>query len=186
AGWTSSSAFERFERECQTRALDRARQTLGTGSVQDVSLSASVLAQGAEVILGAHLDNSEVSIHFDALQRVDGSSQIGAFHYRPVIIIAREKISADDKLLLGVQALVLDKLQGRQPVTGLIIRGRDGIQSRVKLPLARAEAILEEIRRVESAPPRMVLNEHCQVCEFQARCHAQARRDDDLSLLRVT
>src|SRR5207237_8251223 len=102
----------------------------------------------------------------------------------PVIIIDWEKISAYDKLLLGVQALVLDKLQGRRPVTGLIIRGRDGIQSRVKLPLARAEAILEEIRRVESAPPRMVLNEHCQVCEFQARCHAQARKDDDLSLLR--
>src|SRR5437588_7333924 len=83
------SAFERFERECQTRALDRARQTLATGSVQDVSLSASVLVQGAEVILGAHLDNSEVSIHFDALQRVDGSSQVGAFHYQPVLVIAR-------------------------------------------------------------------------------------------------
>src|SRR5262249_1426794 len=154
-----------FERERRASALDRVRQTLGTGAVQNVSLTGSVLAQGAELIFGAHLENAEVSIHFDALQRVDGSSPVGAFHYQPVLIVAREKITAEYKLLLGVQALVLEKLQGWRPETGLIIRGRDGKQSRVKLPLARAEAIFEEIRHLEAAPPKMVLNEHCQVCE---------------------
>ena len=178
------SAFELFERECQTSAFYRARQTLASRCIQNVSLNGSVLAQGADMILCAHLDNSEVSIHFDALQRVDGSSQVGAFHYQPVLIVSREKITTEHKLLLGIQALVLDKLQGRRPLAGLIIRGRDGKQSRVKLPLARAEAIFEEIRHLESAPPKMVLNEHCQICEFQARCYAKARNDDDLSLVR--
>src|SRR5262245_39067861 len=86
------SAFELFERECKASALDRARRTLAAGAVQNISLSSSILAQGAELILCAHLDDSEVSIHFDALQRVDGFSQVGAFHYQPVLIVAREKI----------------------------------------------------------------------------------------------
>jgi predicted RecB family nuclease len=178
------SAFELFERECKATALARARQAFAMVSVENVSLSSTVLRQGAALILGAHLDNSEVSIQFDALQRVNGSSQIGDFHYQPVLIVSQEKITTEQKLLLGVQALVLETLQGRRPMTGIVIHGRDGKRSRVTLPLARAQAILERIRGLESAPPKMVLNQHCQVCEFQARCHAQAQNDDDLSLLR--
>ena len=33
-------------------------------------------------------------------------------------------------------------------------------------------------------PPRLVLNDHCQVCEFRQRCHEQAVQEDNLSLLR--
>ena len=32
--------------------------------------------------------------------------------------------------------------------------------------------------------PKFLLNAHCQVCEFHRRCHAQAVREDSLSLLR--
>ena len=35
-----------------------------------------------------------------------------------------------------------------------------------------------------SPPPRLVLNSHCQVCEFKKRCHTEATAKDDLSLLR--
>jgi predicted RecB family nuclease len=178
------SAFELFEGECKASALGRARQSLAVAPVENVALSGPVLAEGAEVIFSPHFDNSAVSIHFDALQRVDGRSDLGAFHYQPVLIVAREKIKAEHKLLLGVQAVVLGALQGRRPVSGLIIHGGDGKQSRVTLPLVRAEAVFEEVRHLESAPPKLILNEHCQVCEFQARCHTQARKNDDLSLLR--
>jgi hypothetical protein len=42
---------------------------------------------------------------------------------------------------------------------------------------------LQEIREM-ATPPRLVLNSHCQVCEFRQRCHAEATAKDDLSLLR--
>ena len=32
--------------------------------------------------------------------------------------------------------------------------------------------------------PRLLLNDHCPVCEFRQRCHDQAVREDNLSLLR--
>jgi predicted RecB family nuclease len=34
-----------------------------------------------------------------------------------------------------------------------------------------------------TSPPDLVLNRHCGQCEFQSRCHKQARGKDDLSLL---
>jgi predicted RecB family nuclease len=33
-------------------------------------------------------------------------------------------------------------------------------------------------------PPPLILNAHCQICEFRQRCHDQAVREDNLSLLR--
>src|SRR5262249_32394595 len=51
---------------------------------------------------------------------------------------------------------------------------------------ARAGRILREIKelRVRNAPPRLMLNSHCPACEFRHRCHDEAVRQDDLSLLR--
>ena len=34
------------------------------------------------------------------------------------------------------------------------------------------------------APPSLILNAHCQICEFRRRCHEQAVQEDNLSLLR--
>ena len=36
----------------------------------------------------------------------------------------------------------------------------------------------------ESGPPQLILNDHCQICEFRERCRAQAVQEDNLSLLR--
>jgi predicted RecB family nuclease len=41
---------------------------------------------------------------------------------------------------------------------------------------------LDQLREAE--PPRLVLNNHCQVCEFRQRGHQQAAREDSRSLLR--
>src|SRR5262249_28097257 len=35
-----------------------------------------------------------------------------------------------------------------------------------------------------AAPPKLVLNDHCQVCEFRQCCYDQAVQEDSLSLLR--
>jgi hypothetical protein len=50
----------------------------------------------------------------------------------------------------------------------------------------QAEQVLDEVKRHQAGgePPRLMLNGHCQECEFRQRCHAQAAKDDDLSLLR--
>src|SRR5207245_471604 len=48
-----------------------------------------------------------------------------------------------------------------------------------------AERLLREVEQARDAgPPLLILNDHCQVCEFRRRCHEQAVREDNLSLLR--
>jgi predicted RecB family nuclease len=179
-----SPPFESFERQRRAGAVARFRETLGTNALRDVSLNRSVLARGPNAVAGASLDGPGVLVKFDALRRTDGSSGLGDFHYEPVLVLAREKVAAEDKVLLAVQGLLLEEIQSHRPATGHIVHGREGRQSRVALPLVRAESVLAEVRRLESAPPKMVLNEHCQVCEFQARCLARAQAEDDISLLR--
>lgn len=178
------STFDVFEHERQARALVRFRETLGARALRDVAVSRSVLAQKAEAIIRGRLDGPDVCVQFAGLRRADGPSGLGTFHYEPLLVLAREKVATEDKLFLGVLALLLERVQGCRPATGRIVHGPDGKQSRVSLPLARAESVLAGVRRLETAPPKMVLNDHCQVCEFQSRCLAQAQRDDDISLLR--
>ena len=46
--------------------------------------------------------------------------------------------------------------------------------------------MLGEARQLQQGgeSPRLVLNDHCQVCEFRLGCHSQAVQEDNLSLLR--
>ena len=43
-----------------------------------------------------------------------------------------------------------------------------------------------EVKQLQASgePPRLMLNKHCQVCEFRQRCYTQAEKEDNLSLLR--
>src|SRR5206468_3891649 len=49
----------------------------------------------------------------------------------------------------------------------------------------QAEQMLDEVKRLQAGgePPKLVLNKHCQVCEFRQRCRKQAEEADDISLL---
>jgi predicted RecB family nuclease len=42
---------------------------------------------------------------------------------------------------------------------------------------------LSQLQRGE-VQPRLMLNDHCPTCEFSTKCHEQAVREDNLSLLR--
>src|SRR5207248_6133133 len=42
---------------------------------------------------------------------------------------------------------------------------------------------IKNLQRLDT-PPKLMLNGHCPACEFQHRCHAEAVRQDHLSLLR--
>jgi hypothetical protein len=74
------------------------------------------------------------------------------------------------------------------PRFGKIIYGRKFTSSRVQIGLLVNEAkeIIRGIKDLKHTqnPPKLLLNTHCQVCEFHKHCHAAAVEKDDLSLLR--
>ena len=74
------------------------------------------------------------------------------------------------------------------PSSGIIWHGKECRTTRVRLngDLRKTERLLREVKEMVNAqsPPKLMLNEHCQVCEFRQRCNNQAVQEDNISLLR--
>jgi predicted RecB family nuclease len=154
---------------------------------RNVPLTAAALKAGPLFVLDAGLEDDVVSLHFDGLKRVDGPSQLGDFHYVPMLFHDGPKVRKEQRLLLEVYGLLLSRVQGRTPGHALVWHGREGRGTRVRLGTdpRRAERLLRDLEQIRGGdPPRLLLNDHCQVCEFRQRCHEQAVREDCLSLLR--
>ena len=155
---------------------------------RNIPLTAAALKQGAPFLLDATLEDDLVSVTFDGLIKADGPSKLGQYHYIPILFHEGEKIGKEQKLLLECYGLLLSHVQGQMPVNGIIWHGKECKATRVRLnaDLRKTERILRDLKEMTSAepPPKLMLNDHCQVCEFRQRCHAQAVQEDNLSLLR--
>jgi predicted RecB family nuclease len=156
---------------------------------QGAILTTETLKKGLAVIADAMLGDELVSLLYDGLVRAEGASALGDFHYVPILCCDGDKIRQQQKHLLAVYGLILGSIQGRHPASGVIIQEPGCSRIRVKLSpqlYKRAGEALEAVKQLQAggkAPPLM-LNGHCRVCEFRQRCHAEAVRQDDLSLLR--
>ena len=154
----------------------------------DVVVAPAALKRGAIFLLDATLEDEHVSLTCDGLQQVPGPSKLGNFHYIPVLFAEGRQIRKEQRALLGVYGLLIARLQGRAPGSGIIWHGKQCQATRVRLdPDPRiSERLLAELRQIQGgeALPRLVLNEHCHICEFRQRCHCQAVQEDSISLLR--
>jgi predicted RecB family nuclease len=155
---------------------------------RDVSLTVDELRTGLSYVLSADLEDDIVSLRFDGLKRVDGPSNLGAFHYVPMLFHEGRKVGKGQRLLLELYGLLLSRLQGRMPSNGIILHGKECRMTRVRLgrDLRKTERLYREVKEmlVTESSPALILNDHCQVCEFRQRCHDQAVREDSISLIR--
>ena len=189
----TKSDYEILISDVREELLQRAGVSL-MGRHRDVEVlralkaTPATLGQGAPLILDAVIENVEFSMTIDGMKRVDDPSRPGGYHYIPVLVAEGEKVRKEHRQVLEVCALALGRVQGVEPRYGLLIHGRGCRTTRVhfKGGLVRASRTLEELARLggSGTPPPLVLNEHCQVCEFRQRCLEQARAQDDISLIR--
>jgi predicted RecB family nuclease len=174
--------------EVQRQAIERIMlRDAGGEAVKDISLTSSVLKAGPAFILDALLEDGVFSVRFDGLKRVDGPSKLGNHHYVPMVFHGGGSIRSEQRLLLDLYGLLLSRIQGLLPGHGIIWYGKDGRAVKVRLSPdpRKAERLLRDVQQMsEGELPRLILNDHCQVCEFRQRCHEQAVREDNLSLLR--
>jgi predicted RecB family nuclease len=150
-------------------------------SLQDASTSS------ATIIIGVQAQDDKESCRLDALERVTADGPQSVPRYVPVLFVRHERVTSEDRMLLGFGAVVLARLQVDTAEIGKIVHG-----SRFSLSKVDLEPLTKEVRgavdqinsyRNENAAPRLVLNKHCPECEFRIRCHAAAVEKDDLSLL---
>src|SRR5262245_788561 len=187
----TQSEFEALGAEQRAAVRRRAIEQItarhaGGELLSTAPLTAAILKQGAAFVLDATLEDDAFSLRFDGLKKVDGPSKLGDYHYVPVLFHGGS-VRKEQRLLLDVWGLLLSRVQGRTPGHGVVWHGRECRATKVRLTPdpRKAERLLRDLRQSRDAgPPRLVLNDHCQVCEFRRRCHDQAVREDNLSLLR--
>jgi predicted RecB family nuclease len=160
----------------------------GDQVARNIPLTTAGLKRGPQYILDGTFEDDTVALHFDGLKRAEGASKLGDFHYVPVLFHEGREVRKEQRLLLEVYGLLLVTLQGRAPACGVVWHGRECRGSKIRLNAdhRKASQVLRDLKEMVGAepPPRLLLNDHCPVCEFQERCHAQAVQEDNLTLLR--
>ena len=119
---------------------------------------------------------------------MNGASALGDFHYEPVMFSEARRVRKAERHLLAVAALLLSRVQGTLPSRGILYLGRDSAMTSIRFgpSLPAAEDLLRDAERLQRAgtQPKLMLNNHCRICEFRDRCRAQAISEENLSLLR--
>jgi predicted RecB family nuclease len=161
----------------------------GEGEVATgVSLTEAGLREGQPFLLDALLEDGLFSLRFDGLKKVEGASKLGDFHYLPMLFHEGRQVGKVQRRLLELLGLLLSRIQGRMPANGIIYHGRECKAGKARLApdVRKAERILRELQEMAAgeAVTMLLLNDHCQACEFRRRCHQQAVQEDNLSLLR--
>src|SRR5262249_18382888 len=160
----------------------------GDQVARNIPLTTAGLKRGAHYILDGAVEDDALALHFDGLKRVEGESSLGAFHYQPVLFHESRQVKKEHNLLLEVYGMILSGLQGRAPAYGVIWHGPECKKTRLKLnpDHQKAEKVLRGLKDMATSglPARLHLNDHCRVCEFRQRCHEQAVKEDNITLLR--
>ena len=164
----------RLRADVRQQAIDRiaARQP-GAAVALEAPLTAAVLQAGPAFVLDAVLEDDSFSLRFDGLMRVAGPSKLGAFHYVPMLFNGGASARSGQRLLLEVYGLLLSRIQGRTPESGIVWYGRECRAAKLRLSAdpRTADRLLREVEQARDAdPPRLILNDHCQACEFRRRC----------------
>src|SRR3954469_3228614 len=171
------------------QAIAKLVARFGEGAARrGTAVTVATLRSGPALLADATLEDESLSLRFDALKRAPGPSGLGDHHFLPVLHEHGEKVGRQQKILLAVLGLALARVQGVRPTAGLVARGPDARIRKVRLDsklYRQAEQVIGELGRLRDGgePPRLVLNGHCQLCEFRQRCRARAVEADDISLL---
>ena len=150
-------------------------------------LNRSLLDQGYSLILDTTVVCDSVTCVIHALRRSVSTPDEKNPHYEPVLFCRHDRVGQMQKMSLAFAAMVVGLFQGRTPEHGSLLHGHDLTLSRLRLCscLQRVQQILKDLKQLaessDSVP--LVLNSHCEICEFKEFCRTKAVEDDNLSLL---
>lgn len=159
----------------------------GTDVLHGPPITFHTLQKGKPLILDARAQASSLSATIDALQRVDGTSLLGNFLYRPIETCYHDSPTKVATILLAFKSLVIGELQGQIPTHGTMVSGSQLHFRKVKLQglqnhVLRLTTNLQSYINANTVPP-LILNQHCSVCEYRTLCRNEAVTSDNLSLL---
>jgi predicted RecB family nuclease len=135
---------EKGTRSEYQQLLDRSKQALRWAAedlvkarwpevheAKGASVGRQLLVRGPALILDALIENDILSIRVDALKRVPGPSDIGDFHYIPILFGEGGKARQSQKRTLEICGLVLGEVQGRRPGKGILVDSEESLEEAV-------------------------------------------------------
>ena len=176
--------IDRFATRYQQAAIARL-QEMGlkpkTVSIDRVTLT-ELHSDGAQLLMIKRVEVNGLRSDSVVLARTED----GSATYQPVLFYRYEEITVRAKLLLAFRAALIEKATGVTLRHGRIIYGSDF--STVQVPLSafvtKAERMISRINEMAiQQEPALFLCPHCDICEFQNRCHSRAVAEDNLSLI---
>ena len=91
----------------------------------------------------------------------------------PMLFHEGPKVGTAQRLQLEIAAKCLATVQRRSPTRGIVWCGTEGKPSKIVLNGAarKTDKLARDLKEaLSSDPPRLRLNDHCQICEFRNRC----------------
>jgi predicted RecB family nuclease len=137
--------------------------------------------------IDVHFWTNSLEARLRAVERAPSEERNTPVQFIPYRFQFANKVVKNDKLMLAFDALQLSAAVGRQVSLGKIIHGDGHVRLKVRLSSLTTE-VRKRITEVTSLlsndkPPDLVLNRHCNQCEFRERCRKVATEKDELSLL---
>jgi predicted RecB family nuclease len=138
--------------------------------------------------IDVRLQTRELESRLPLVERVPSEGRSSPVQFIPYHFEFANKLTKNDKLTLAFDAFVLSKTAGREVGLGKITHGDGYTTRKVKLSSLVANQVQKTIKDInallaDESPPDLLLNRHCNQCEFQARCRQRATEKDELSLL---
>jgi len=173
--------YRQRAREHLLRAERNTEPFILTGTFKDVK------KQNISIATAISISNDKNSLILDAVELASQSSPRKPV-YHPILFLPQQKITKQDKLLLAFCGSTLSHEQKVEPTIGKIIFGDNFSSSKVQIAslIKAAGKVEKEIGKMMEThtAPSLRLNDHCEICEFQAGCMAAAKDKDDLSSLK--
>jgi predicted RecB family nuclease len=146
-----------------------------------------LLGDGPALILDTSIDIGNFEFHFDALKQSPRAHNTSTSHYQPVLFHQGDAVPVSQQLLLAFGGYVLGQAQGWYPTTGLIVHGPEcslrSVSLTSKYPKVETIAAVLTALSTKDQHMQLLLNSNCGTCAFQSRCFAQAKAEDNLTLL---
>ena len=140
-----------------------------------------------DYLIDVNLKNNQNNIRIDCIEITKKASN-NLITCIPILIVERNKVKKEDKLLLSYQCNELNKTQYISSKIGKIIYGEKLRSVRINSDNFEKECkkILHNIKRIvnKKVTPIIKFNEHCPFCEYQKYCLEKAQKNDSLCLLK--
>jgi predicted RecB family nuclease len=167
-------------------SITRPKETPDHDAEKDAEATLALMRTGTPLIYQGTLTHGDWTGRPDLLERRDGESNLGSWHYVPVDVKSTHALEKYQKLQLTFYARLLEKTQGRFPAEAAILNA-DGerLSFTPSESIAELEEFVVELERIRAGErPDPVLRKSCfDTGPWGEACKKLAEAEDDIALL---